>query len=138
MSLLNDFKAFITRGNVVDLAVGIIIGAAFTAIVNSLVSDIIMPPIGWAMGNIDFSNFYFDPTHGDYKNLDEARKAGAPVIAYGLLINNLIKFVIVAFAVFMLVRAVKKVEAKLKIEEKKAGPTLDQQLLTEIRDSLKK
>lgn len=134
---LSDFKDFISRGNIVDLAVGIIIGTAFTAIVNSLVSDVLMPPIGWAAGNIDFSNFYYDPTHGHYDSLDAARKAGAPVVAYGLLINNIIKFLIVAFTVFLIVRAAKKAEEKLHIEGKKAGLTTDQSLLTEIRDLLK-
>ena len=137
MQLIQDFKSFITRGNVVDLAVGIIMGTAFTAIVTSLVSDVIMPPIGWALGNIDFSNFYFDPTHHGYDSLDAARKAGAPVIAYGLLINAVIKFMVVAFAVFLLVQWVRRMEAKLNLEAKKAGPTADQQLLTEIRDLLK-
>lgn len=138
-NLGHEFKSFVARGNVVDLAVGIIMGAAFTAIVNSLVSDIIMPPIGWAMGNIDFSNFYYNPTGQAFANIDDARKAGAPIIAYGLLINNIIKFFIVAFAVFMLVRWVRKIEHKLALDDKPpAAPTTDQKLLMEIRDLLKK
>lgn len=135
--VFNDFKEFITRGSVVDLAVGVIIGAAFTAIVTSLVTDVIMPPLGWAMGNIDFSNYYYDLSHGDYANLDAARKAGAPVIAYGLFINNIIKFLIVALAVFFMIRAVKKIEEKLAIEAYKAAPPAQEVLLGEIRDLLK-
>ncbi|MGE3769477.1 MAG: large conductance mechanosensitive channel protein MscL [Bdellovibrionales bacterium] len=140
--MFNEFKSFIARGNVIDLAVGIIMGAAFTAIVTSLVSDVIMPPIGWAMGGLDFSNYYWnpaDPLAANTMSLDDARKAGLPVVAYGAFINAIIKFAIVAFAVFFLVRAVTRLQKKLNLtKDKDAVLTPDQQLLTEIRDLLKK
>lgn len=141
--MLNEFKAFIARGNVIDLAVGIIMGAAFTAIVTSLVQDVIMPPIGWVLGGIDFSNFFFDPriiadsNIQPYASLKEAKDAGAPVIAYGEFVNAVIKFIIVAFAVFVLVKNVNKLQAKLKLQEKPAETPAQEKLLTEIRDLLK-
>lgn len=145
--MFQEFKSFIARGNVIDLAVGIIMGAAFTAIVTSLVQDVIMPPIGWAMGGLDFSNYFFNPadplSEKVYASLEEARKAGAPVIAYGAFINAVIKFVIVATAVFVLVKNVNKLQQKLHREQKAgnappAAPTPTEALLTEIRDLLKK
>lgn len=139
--MLNEFKAFIARGNVIDLAVGIIMGAAFTAIVTSLVQDVIMPPIGWAMGGLDFSNYFFNPADplGEkaFASLDEARKAGAPVIAYGMFINAVIKFAIVSLAVFFLVKNVNKLQEKLKLQAKAAETPAQEKLLTEIRDLLK-
>src|SRR3712207_5734949 len=104
MSLLKEFKEFAIKGNVLDLAVGIIIGAAFTTVVNSLVNDIIMPPIGKVLKGIDFKNLFLplDGSTAGINDLDAARKAGA-VIAYGIFIQNVITFLIVAFAVFMLV-----------------------------------
>ncbi|MFZ4124686.1 MAG: large conductance mechanosensitive channel protein MscL [Rickettsiales bacterium] len=140
MSVLNEFKAFIAKGNVLDMAVGIIIGAAFTAIVGSLVSDIINPIIGMFIGGIDFSNYYFDLSMGEYGSLDEAKKAGAPLIMYGLFINAIIKFLIVAFVVFILVKNVNKLKEKL-VKAEAAAPTPtpeDVLLLREIRDALKK
>ena len=139
--MLNEFKAFIAKGNVLDMAVGIIIGAAFTAIVGSLVSDIINPVIGMIIGGIDFSNYYFDLSLGGYATLEEAKKAGAPLVMYGLFINAIIKFLIVAFVVFILVKNVNKLKAKLlKAEaEAPAAPTPEEVLLLrEIRDALAK
>lgn len=138
--MLNEFKAFIAKGNVVDLAVGIIIGAAFTAIVGSLVSDIINPVIGMIIGGIDFSNYYFDLSMGGYETLEAAKKAGAPLIMYGLFINAIIKFIIVAFVVFILVKNVNKLKAKMMKAEAAApaAPAEDIVLLREIRDALKK
>jgi large conductance mechanosensitive channel len=112
-----DFKAFIMRGNVVDLAVGVIIGAAFGAIVKSLVDDVIMPPIGLATGGLDFSNKFIvlkegAKTVGPYLSLADAKAAGAVTLNYGLFVNNIITFLIVAFCVFLLVRAI----AKLHLE----------------------
>lgn len=138
--MLNEFKTFIARGNVIDLAVGIIVGAAFTAIVNSLVSDIINPVIGMAIGGLDFSNYYFDLSFGDYATLEDAKKAGAPLIMYGLFINAVIKFLIVAFVVFMLVKQINRLKAGLIQENPKKPappPPEDIQLLREIRDALK-
>ena len=132
--MLNEFKAFIARGNVIDLAVGIIMGAAFTAIVSSLVSDIIMPPIGLVLGGIDFSDFFVALDGETYKNLKAAKDAGAATINYGLFINAVIKFLIVAFSVFILVKQVSRFQKKAE-----AAPTVtkDQELLAEIRDLLK-
>lgn len=133
--MLNEFKSFIMRGNVLDLAVGIIIGAAFTGIVNSLVSDIIMPPLGMVMGGIDFSDYYINLSGVDYPNLKAAKAAGAATINYGLFVNQIINFLIVGFAIFMIVkqanRFIKKQEAA------PAAPTTSEKLLTEIRDLLK-
>ena len=133
--MLNEFKAFISRGNVIDLAIGIIMGSAFTAIVSSLVSDVIMPPIGLVLGGIDFSDFFFSLDGESYKNLKAAKDAGAATINYGLFINAVIKFLIVAFAVFILVKQVNRLQKKT---EATPALTKDQLLLTEIRDLLKK
>jgi large conductance mechanosensitive channel len=108
--MLKEFKAFIMRGNVLDLAVGIIIGAAFGTIVKSLVDDVIMPPIGLALGNVDFSNLFLLLKEGakaapPYASLADAKAAGAVTINYGQFINNVVTFIIVAFAVFLVVRA---------------------------------
>ncbi|MCB2081861.1 MAG: large conductance mechanosensitive channel protein MscL [Rickettsiales bacterium] len=135
--MLNEFKAFINRGNVVDMAVGIIIGAAFTTIVKSLVDDIIMPPIGRITGGMDFSNLFINLSGGEFDSLEAAKAAGAATINYGVFINALINFLIVAFAVFILVKNVNRFK---KEEETKAPPAPPRQevLLEEIRDLLKK
>ena len=122
--MLKEFKAFAMRGNVVDMAVGIIIGAAFGAIVKSLVDDVIMPPIGILMGNVDFINLYVVLKEGaaaaaPYASLADAKKAGAVTINYGVFINSVISFLIVAFAVFMLIRNINR----LKKEEAPASAT---------------
>lgn len=101
--MLEEFRRFVTRGNVIDLAVGIVIGAAFATVVTSFVDDILMPPIGWAFGGVDFSNLFLDLSGGNYSSLAEAKEAGAPTINYGLFISKLISFLIVAFAVFLVV-----------------------------------
>jgi large conductance mechanosensitive channel len=106
--MFKEFKAFAMRGNVLDLAVGVIIGAAFGAIVNSLVSDIIMPPIGKIMGGMDFKDLFFPLDGKTYGSLALAKTAGAPVIAYGSFLNTIINFLIVSFAIFLLVRQVNK------------------------------
>lgn len=103
--MLNEFKEFVLRGNVFDLAVGIVIGAAFTGVVNSLVSDILMPPLGFILGGVDFSNLYLNLSGQDYPTLAAATEAGAPTINYGAFINNVISFLIVSFAVFLLVKS---------------------------------
>jgi len=126
--MLKDFKEFAMRGNVVDMAVGIIIGAAFGAIVKSVVDDVIMPPIGLVLGNVDFSNLYLvlkeGAIAGPYASLAEAKKAGAVTINYGLFANSVISFLIVAFAVFLLVRALNKLkrEAPLPVSTTKECP----------------
>lgn len=132
--MLKEFRDFINRGNVVDLAVGIIIGAAFTTIVNSLVADIIMPPIGLATGGVDFSSLFIDLSGNHYATLAEARKAGAATLNYGLFLNAVINFLIVAFAVFVIVKNMNR----FKKSAPKPAPTPSEILLTEIRDLLKK
>ena len=131
----HEFRAFIARGNVIDLAVGIIIGAAFTSIVDSLVKDIIMPPIGLVLGGIDFSDFYINLSGQTYASLAAAREAGAATINYGVFINACIKFLIVAFAVFILVKQVNRIHRK----PPPPPPSISAEvkLLTEIRDLMK-
>ncbi len=109
-NFLNEFKTFAMRGNVMDMAVGIIIGAAFGKIVNSLVEDVIMPPIGWALGKVDFSDLAIDLTEG-------------VTIKYGAFLNTVISFIIVAFAVFILIKAVNTLQARAAKEEAEAAPT---------------
>ncbi|MCB1508347.1 MAG: large-conductance mechanosensitive channel protein MscL [Hyphomicrobiaceae bacterium] len=141
--MLKEFKEFALKGNVLDLAVGIIIGAAFGAIVSSLVDDVIMPPIGLILGSVDFSQLFLvlkdgDPA-GPYNTIELAKEAGAVTLNIGLFINAIIKFVIVAFAVFMIVRAFNAM--KRKEEEAPAAPaepSKEEVLLTEIRDLLAK
>ena len=141
--MLNEFKAFIAKGNVVDLAVGIIIGAAFTAIVNSLVADLINPIIGLLTGGVDFSNLFIDLSGTGPASLAIAKEAGAPVFAYGAFITAVINFLIIAWVVFLLVKAVNKLKeatAKKEAEAAAAAPARPTELdiLMEIRDSLKK
>jgi len=132
-----EFKTFAMRGSVVDLAVGVIIGAAFTTIVNSLVNDILMPPIGLALGGIDFSNFFVVlKGAGPYATVDAAKAAGAVTLNYGLFLNAVIKFLIVAFALFLVIRQINRWN-KPK-EQVPPQPPEDVQLLREIRDALKK
>jgi large conductance mechanosensitive channel len=106
--MFKEFKAFAMRGNVLDLAVGVIIGAAFGAIVNSLVADIIMPPIGKLMGGMDFKDLFIPLDGQTYQSLAAAKTAGAPVIAYGSFLNTIINFLIVSFSIFLLVRQVNR------------------------------
>ena len=137
--MLNEFKDFIARGNVVDMAVGIIIGAAFTAIVNSLVGDLINPIIGLITGGIDFSNLFVNLGSVEYTSLAAAKTAGAPVFAYGAFITAVINFLIIAWVVFLLVKLVNRVkDAAVKKEEAAApaGPS-QEELLAEIRDLLR-
>lgn len=139
--MLKEFREFALKGNVVDLAVGIIIGAAFTGIVTSLVSDIIMPPIGVLMGGLDFSNYFLVLKGGETPaSLQAAKDAGVPVLAYGKFINALINFAIVAWALFFVVRQMNAL--RRRFEEPKApaapaGPPRQEVLLEEIRDLLK-
>jgi large conductance mechanosensitive channel len=136
--MLNEFKAFAMRGNVVDMAVGIIIGAAFGKIVSSFVNDVIMPPIGLLMGGVDFSNLFINLGDTAYASLALAEEAGAPLIKYGVFINTVLDFVIVAFAIFMVIKGMNNM--KKKEEEKPAPPpepSAEEKLLTEIRDALK-
>ena len=131
-----EFKAFIMKGNVLDLAIGIIIGAAFGKIVDSLVNDVIMPPVGMALGKVDFANLYLNLSGGVYPSLAEAKKAGAAVIAYGAFINAVIYFLIIALVLFLIIRAANRLR---RTPEPTPAPPLtgEEQLLIEIRDLLK-
>jgi large conductance mechanosensitive channel len=119
--MLKEFKEFALRGNVLDLAIGIIIGGAFGKIISSFVSDILMPPIGLLLGNVDFSNLFINLSGGRYASLAAAQEAGAATINYGLFISSVIDFIIVAFAIFLLVRQVNRLQRKE--EETPAEPT---------------
>jgi large conductance mechanosensitive channel len=138
MSLVAEFKKFAVRGNVVDLAIGVIIGASFTGIINSLVNDVLMPPIGLALGGVDFSNFFF-VLKGDraIDTLAAAKAAKAVTINYGLFINTIINFLIVAFVLFLLLRQLNKLVAPTPATEAAPPPSEEVLLLREIRDSLK-
>jgi len=136
--MFGEFKKFAMRGNVVDMAVGIVIGGAFGKIVSSLVNDVIMPPIGMIMGNVDFSQLFVNLSDQEFASLAAAQEAGAATINYGIFINTVLDFVIVAFAIFMVIRGMNKM--KKKEEEKPAEPPKPSDevlLLQEIRDSLK-
>jgi large conductance mechanosensitive channel len=133
-SWISEFRSFIMRGNVVDLAVGIIIGAAFTGVVSSLVKDVFNPLLGLATGGVDFSNVFFPLNGQHYANLADAQKAGAPTLNVGLFINAIIQFLIVSFAVFWVVKALTRLHVR---EDAVASPTKSEVLLGEIRDLLK-
>ena len=138
--MLEEFKKFAMRGSVVDLAIGVIIGAAFGKIVDSLVKDLIMPPVGLLLGKVDFANLFWvlrdGAPPGPYLTVEAAQKAGAVTLNYGIFINTCIGFVIVAFAVFLLIRAINRLQAA---ESAEPPPTAEEVLLLrEIRDSLKK
>jgi large conductance mechanosensitive channel len=126
VKLVEEFKAFILRGNVVDLAVGIIIGVAFGGVITSLVSDVIMPPVGLALGGVDFKEGYVllkdGATPGPYATLAAAQEAGAVTMRLGLFVNTIINFLVVAFAVFMLVKAVGRMRAKEEAKQAAAAP----------------
>ncbi|WP_027451059.1 large conductance mechanosensitive channel protein MscL [Xylanibacter brevis] len=143
MGFIKEFKEFAMRGNVLDMAVGVIIGGAFGKIVTSMVGDVLMPVISLATGGIDFTNLYINLSDDNkYNTLEEAQKAGASVFAYGQFLQNIIDFLIVAFCIFLLIKAINKLTNLRKKEEAAAapeppkGPT-QEELLTEIRDLLK-
>ncbi|MCU0514270.1 MAG: large conductance mechanosensitive channel protein MscL [Anaerolineae bacterium] len=141
--MLKEFREFAMRGNVLDLAVGIILGAAFGSIVNSLVNDVIMPPIGLLLGGVDFSNLYINLSGGEYASLAAAREAGASVIAYGAFLNTIINFIIVAFAVFLLVKGFNEAQKRGKKQEeaKPAEPAKPEPMLVatqELTEAVKK
>jgi len=125
--MLKEFKDFALRGNVLDMAVGIIIGASFSTIVNSLVNDILMPPIGWLLGGVDFENFYLTVKPGTpvgpYSALADAQAAGAVTVNYGLFINAIISFLIVAVAMFILIRAINRLQHENEEDQVKEAPT---------------
>lgn len=139
--MFGEFKKFVLRGNVLDLAVAVMIGAAFGNIVKSLVDDILMPPIGLLMGNADFSNLFVSLNGTRYPTLAAAEAAGAPVIRYGLFLNNVVSFLILAFVIFLLIKGANRLAESLKRHEEPvaapAEPSREEQLLAEIRDLLK-
>jgi large conductance mechanosensitive channel len=144
MGLLKEFKEFAIKGNVIDLAVGVIIGAAFGKIVTSLVQDVIMPPVGKLTGEVNFADKFIGlgstiTTNGvAITSIKQAKDAGVPVIAYGQFINNIIDFVIVAFCVFLMVKAINELRRRFDKQQEAApaAPTATEKLLTEIRDLL--
>ena len=141
--MLNEFKEFAMKGNVVDMAVGIVIGAAFGTIVSSLVNDVIMPPVGILLGDVDFSNLFYvvkeGATPGPYETVAAAGEAGAVTINWGVFINTIISFIIVAFAVFFVIKGINNMRRQEE-EAPEAPPesSAEEKLLTEIRDLLKR
>lgn len=138
MGFVSEFKEFIAKGNVLDLAVGVIIGAAFGKIVTSLTDDVIMPIVGLALGKVDFANLFISMNGQHYATIAEAKKAGVGTINYGLFINALINFLIIAVIIFMIVKAANRMKkAPVEVVAVAPPPTADQQLLMEIRDALR-
>lgn len=135
MSVVSEFKEFIARGNVLDLAVAVVIGAAFGKIVTALVDGMIMPVVGMIMGGVDFSQLYIALDGNDYANLAAAHKAAAPVLTYGAFIQTIIDFILIALVIFMIVRAYNRMQKK--DEESPTPPAEEILLLREIRDQLK-
>ena len=140
--MLKEFKEFAAKGNMLDMAVGIVIGAAFATIITSLVNDIVMPPIGMALGGVDFAEFYRVLQQGDpagpYATLAAAKEAGAVTMNWGIFVNALISFVIVGFALFMVIKGFNKMKAEEEAApEAPPEPSAEETLLTEIRDLLK-
>jgi large conductance mechanosensitive channel len=139
MGILKDFKEFAMKGNVMDLAVAVIIGAAFGKIVTSLVQDILMPLIGLATGGISFADKFYALDGKNYASLDEARKAGAGVFAYGAFIQSVIDFLLIAFCIFLIIKALNNLRKKqVNAPAAPAAPTNTEKLLMEIRDELRK
>jgi len=137
MKVIQEFKSFAVKGNVVDMAVGIIIGAAFGKIITSLVNDVIMPPIGLLMGNVDFSNLFVNlDMSKTFASVTEAEAAGAPIIKYGIFINTVLDFVIVAFVIFLVIRGINRFRRKQEAAPPPPPPP-EVLLLTEIRDLLR-
>ena len=137
-AFLKEFREFAVRGNVVDMAVGIIIGTAFGRIVSARVADVVMPPIGFLVGNIDFSNLFVNLSSTPVASLEEARAAGVPVIAYGSFINTVIDFLIITFVIFLTIRQINRLKGvKSEAEAAPPAPNRQEVLLEEIRDLLK-
>lgn len=136
--MFKEFKEFALRGNVVDMAVGIIIGAAFGKIVTSLVNDLVMPPLGLILGRVNFNHLFINLTSQPYETLEAARAAGAPTLNYGSFISNVLDFIIIAFAIFLVVKSMNRLTLKKEQAPKSPELSTEAKLLTEIRDSLKK
>ena len=139
MSHMQEFKEFAMRGNVVDLAVGVVIGGAFGKIVSSLVQDVIMPPLGAILGGVDFKQLYVNLSSQGFETLAAAEKAGVPLIKYGAFIQSIVDFTIIALAIFMVVKGINKLKRQEEVVPAEPPPTPeDIVLLREIRDALKK
>jgi large conductance mechanosensitive channel len=137
MSFVQEFKEFAMRGNVVDLAVGVIIGGAFGKIVDSLVKDVVMPIVGRLVGGVDFKHLYINLGSGTYETMEAAEKAGAPLVKYGVFVNSMIDFLIIALAIFVAVKAINKLKRAEPAPEPAPAPEPDEvKLLREIRDTL--
>src|SRR5206468_12271230 len=121
--ILDEFKKFAVRGNLADLAAGIVIGAAFTSVVNSFVNDILMPPIGLVIGRVDFQNLFINLSQRHFESVAAAKAAGAPTLNYGVFINHILNFIIVAFAVFLLIRQMNKMNAAIDVPTPTPLPT---------------
>lgn len=134
--MLKEFREFAMRGNVVDMAIGVIIGGAFGKIVSSLVSDVLMPPIGLLMGKVDFSSLFINLSGTPQPSLTAAKAAGTPTLNYGVFLQSVFDFVIIAFVIFMLVKQVNRFKKEAPAAPP-AGPTNEEKLLMEIRDALK-
>lgn len=139
--MLQEFKKFAVQGNMLDMAIGIVIGVAFATIVQSLVEDVLMPPLGMLLGGADFSDLFVTlqqgTTPGPYSTLAAAQEAGAVTVNYGIFINALVSFLIVAFALFLVVRSFNRLAAKEEAKPTTPTPSSEEVLLTEIRDLLK-
>ena len=143
-SMMKEFRDFAMKGNVIDLAVGVVLGAAFGKIVTSFVQDLMMPLLGLLLGKIDFSNLFLNLSGNSFNTIEEAKRAGAAVLPYGSFLQAVVDFLIVAFAIFLLIKQANRFrltdlnDEKNDAEKKVAEPTADQKLLTEIRDLLAK
>jgi large conductance mechanosensitive channel len=139
MSIVKEFRQFAMRGNVVDLAVGVVIGGAFGKIVDSLVKDVIMPPLGALLGGVDFAHLYLNLGRGSFESMEAAEKAGAPLVKYGAFINTVVDFTIIALAIFVVVKGVNRLQRPAEVAvAAPAPPPEDIVLLREIRDALTK
>ncbi|MBO0357010.1 large conductance mechanosensitive channel protein MscL [Hymenobacter sp. BT186] len=137
MGFVSEFKEFISKGNVLDLAVGVIIGGAFGNIVKSLTDDILMPVLSLLTGGMDFKDWFLALDGTSYKTLEEAKKAGAATVNYGLFLNAVITFLLMAFAIFWIVKLANRFKKPQEVVVADPGPTKDQVLLMEIRDALR-
>lgn len=137
MGFVSEFKEFISKGNVLDLAVGVIIGGAFGNIVKSLTDDILMPVLSLLTGGMDFKDWFLALDGSSYKTLEEAKKAGAATVNYGLFLNAVIAFILMAFAIFWIVKLANRFKKPQEVIVADPGPTKDQVLLMEIRDALR-
>ena len=140
MSMMSEFKDFAVKGNVMDMAIGIIIGGAFGKIIASMVNDVLMPIVGLVVGGVDFGSLYYALDGNSYESLAAAEEAGAAMVKYGAFMQNIVDFVIIAFVIFMMVRWINNLKKKEEevVEEAPPEPSDEVKLLTEIRDSLAK